>query len=169
MSRLIKISGETIQSKIYLIRGKKVMLDADLANLYAVETKNLTRQVRRNKDRFPEDFMFQLTANEVLRCQFGTSNEGRGGRRYLPYAFTEQGVSMLSSVLNSKRAIQVNIQIMRAFAQLREILQNHKDLWKKIEEMEKKYDDHFKIVFDALRELLTPPEKPRRQMGFHTQ
>jgi len=166
-NQLLEIPKESIHSKIYLIRGRKVMLDSDLAELYEVETKNLTRQVRRNKDRFPEDFMFQLTQEEFLRCQNVTSKAGRGGRRYTPYVFTEQGVSMLSSVLNSKRAIQVNIQIMRAFAQLREMLQTHKALWRKIGEMEKKYDHKFKAVFDVLRELLNPPEKPKGKIGFH--
>ncbi len=163
----MEISKEVIHSKIYFIRGKKVMLDNDLAELYEVETKGLTRQVRRNRDRFPEDFMFQLNETEFLRCQNGTSNVGRGGRRYRPYAFTEQGVSMLSSVLSSKRAIQVNIQIMRAFAQIKEMLQMHKDLWRKIEDMEKRYDHQFKAVFDTLREFLNPPEKPKRKIGFH--
>ena len=161
------ISTEKIESKIYLIRGKKVMLDSDLAELYNVETKILLQAVKRNKDRFPEDFMFQLVQKEyeILRSQIVTSSWG--GRRYLPYAFTEQGVSMLSSVLNSKRAIQVNIQIMRTFTQLREIIENNKDIRKKIEEMERKYDAQFKIVFEAIKHLIEPAVKPKRRIGFY--
>ncbi len=142
------------------------MLDSDLAELYGVETKQLTRQVRRNIDRFPEDFMFQLTKDEFenLRYQFGTSSWG--GRRYLPYVFTEQGVAMLSSVLNSKRAVQVNIQIMRTFTRLREMLMAHKDLKEKIEKMEEKYDKQFKVVFDAIKELIVQKEEPREEIGF---
>src|ERR1700730_9806367 len=126
----LPVPVELVERRIYLIRGQKVMLDADLAELYQVETKTLNRQVKRNADRFPEDFMFQLTAEEAesLRYQIGTSNEGRGGRRYLPYAFTEHGVAMLSSVLKSPRAVQMNILIIRAFVKLRELLANHKDL-----------------------------------------
>ena len=144
------------------------MFDSDLAELYEVETKYLTRQVRRNSERFPSDFMFRLNQDEFLRCQNVTSEQGRGGRRYLPYVFTEQGVAMLSSVLHSKRAIQVNIQIMRAFTKIREMLQTHKELWRKIEEMEKKYDQQFSVVFKALKELLELPEKPKRRIGFHS-
>jgi len=142
------------------------MLDRDLANLYGVETKYLKRQVNRNISRFPDDFMFQLTREELnnLRLHFGTSSWG--GTRYLPYAFTEQGIAMLSSVLNSERAIQVNIQIMRAFIKLKEMLSTHKDLKQKIEEMEKKYDYQFKIVFDAIKQLLEPPVKPKVKIGF---
>ena len=145
------------------------MLDHDLAKLYGVSTKRLNEQVRRNIKRFPGDFMFQLSQEEddLLRSQFATSNAGRGGRRYLPFAFTEQGVAMLSSVLNSERAIAVNIQIMRAFAKIREMILSHKDLQKKIDEMEKKYDHNFKIVFDALRKLLQKPEETHAQVkGF---
>lgn len=159
------IPAERIETKILLIRGQKVMLDEDLSELYGVETKQLTRQVRRNMERFPEDFMFRLTKEEFLRCQFGTSK--RGGRRYLPYAFTEQGVAMLSSVLNSKRAILVNVQIMRTFTKLRGMLLAHDEgLRKKIEARERKYDRQFKIVFDAIRKLLEPPPKPRGRIGF---
>ena len=144
------------------------MLDSDLAELYGVEPKNLTRQVRRNIKRFPDDFMFRLTKDEFLRCQIGTFGGSRkGSRKYLPYAFTEQGVAMLSGVLHSDRAIQVNIQIMRAFTKIREMLQVHKALWRKIEKMEKKYDRKFKVVFNALRQLLEPPEKPKPKIGFH--
>lgn len=163
------IPVETIEKKILLIRGEKVMLDADLAELYGVETFNLNKAVKRNIDRFPSDLMVQLTKEEAnsLRFHIGMSKtSGRGGRRYLPYAFTEQGVAMLSSVLNSKRAVQVNIAIMRAFVKLREMLATHKDLARKLNEMEKKYDAQFKVVFDAIRQLMIPPEKKRRKRGF---
>jgi phage regulator Rha-like protein len=165
---------ETIERRIYLIRSQKVMLDSDLADLYHVPTKSLNLAVRRNADRFPEDFMFQLTKEEVssLRFQFETSNKGRGGRRYLPHAFTEHGVAMLSSVLNSKRAVQVNILIIRAFVKLREMLSTHKDLARKLEELEKKYQAHdvqIKAVFDAIRKLIEQPVAPRRRIGFATQ
>ena len=158
---------ETIEQRILLIRGQKVMLDADLAELYGVETKQLIRAIKRNITRFPADFMFQLHKEEFenLRFHFGTSSRW-GGRRYLPYVFTEQGVAMLSSVLNSERAINVNIVIMRAFVKLREMLASHKDLARKLNEMEKKYDAQFKIVFDAIRQLMSPPEKHKRKVGF---
>jgi hypothetical protein len=172
-SELVKYSEPVIERlaehKILLIRGHKVMLDADLAALYGVETKNLNKAVKRNLERFPSDFMFQLTLEETLalRFQFGTSKEGRGGRRYLPYAFTEQGVSMLSSVLNSPRAIQVNIAIMRAFVKLRELLATHADLARKLAAMEKKHDQQFKIVFDAIRQMMQPPTAgQKKQIGF---
>ena len=160
------IPAEVIERKIYLIRGHKVMLDGDLAELYGVATKRLNEQVRRNLRRFPSDFMFQLSSKEAesLRSQIATSK--RGGRRYLPYAFTEQGVAMLSSVLNSDRAIEVNIQIMRAFVKLREMIASNKDLAKRLDELESKYDKQFKVVFDAIRELMTPPEPKRRRIGF---
>jgi len=164
------VPSEKIEKRIFLLRGQKVMLDADLAELYGVETGALKRAVKRNRERFPEDFMFPLTFQEVgiLRCQNGISSWG--GHRFLPYAFTEQGVAMLSSVLKSKRAVQVNIEIMRAFVKLREMLASHKDLALKLAEMEKKYDSQFKVVFDAIRELMTPiepPPKPSR-IGFRT-
>ena len=160
------ILDKEIKSKIFQIRGKNVMLDMDLADLYGVETKQLTRQVRRNIDRFPSDFMFLLTWKEVtnLRCQFGTSSWG--GRRHIPYAFTEQGVAMLSSVLNSKRAVMVNIQIMRTFVGLRRMVITHEGLKRKIDAMEKKYDGQFSVVFKVLKELLDPPKKPKRVIGF---
>jgi hypothetical protein len=166
MSRLIPT--EQIEQKILLIRGQKVMLDNDLAELYGVQTKALTRAVKRNLDRFPEDFMFQLTPDEVeaLRRQFGTS-KGRGGRRYLPYVFTEQGVAMLSSVLRSKRAVRVNIMIMRAFVRLRQMIASHKDLARRLAELEKKYDSQFKVVFDAIRQLMEPVRAKPRRIGFH--
>lgn len=167
-SGLVPVEVEIIERKIYFIRGHKVMLDADLATLYGVSTKRLNQQVGRNLNRFPADFMFQLTKeeSESLRLQFATSKTGRGGRRTPPYAFTEQGVAMLSSVLNSDRAAQVNIAIMRAFVRLRELLATHKDLARKIEEMEKKYDAQFRGVFDAIRQLMTPSQTPHRQIGF---
>jgi hypothetical protein len=157
---------EVIERKILFIRGQKVMLDKDLALLYDVETKMLNRAVKRNIERFPDDFMFQLTKEEFdnLKFHFGTSSWG--GQRYLPYAFSENGVAMLSSVLNSKRAIQVNIQIMRTFTKIREMLATHKELRLKIEEMEKKYDAQFKVVFDAIKQLMEPPRKTRKRIGF---
>lgn len=155
-----------VESKIFQIRGRKVILDNDLAMLYGVETKYLTRQVRRNIKRFPEDFMFRLTQEEFLRCQNVTSK--RGGRRYLPYAFTEEGVAMLSSVLNSDRAVLVNIYIMRAFVNLRRAGLTYIGLKRKIEEMEKKYNKQFAIVFEAMKQLLDPPvHKERKIIGFH--
>jgi hypothetical protein len=159
---------ERIERSILLIRGHKVMLDADLAVLYAVSTKRLNEQVRRNRSRFPGDFMFQLTGEEVrsLRSQFATSKKGRGGRRYAPLVFTEQGIAMLSTVLNSERAIQVNIEIMRAFVRLREMIATHKDLARKLEVLEKRYDGQFKVVFDAIRELMAWPEPNKRKIGF---
>jgi len=146
----------------------KVILDADLAELYEVETKILNKAVKRHLDRFPEDFMFQLTTEEAenLRFRFGTSRRTHGGRRYLPYAFTEQGVAMLSSVLNSELAIQVNIRIMRAFTKLRQMLATHDDLRRKIEDMEANYDEQFRVVFEALRQLLETDEQPERRIGF---
>lgn len=151
-----------------MIRGHKVMLDADLAKLYEVTTFNLNKAVKRNWERFPKDFMFQLSRKEAknLRFQFGISSWG--GKRYLPYAFTEQGVAMLSGILNSKRAVQVNIAIMRAFVKLRQWLATHRDLARKLESLEKKYDAQFKVVFDAIRQLMSPPERAPRRIGFHT-
>ena len=159
---------ERIVSKIYFIREAKVMLDRDLAELYEVETKALKQAVRRNIDRFPADFMFELSTEEFenWRSQFVTSNADKIGLRYKPMAFTEQGVAMLSSVLRSKRAIQVNIQIMRAFTQLRQMLSTHKDLKKKVEEMEEKYDEQFRIVFEAIKQLIEIEGKPKRKIGF---
>jgi len=162
------IPQEIIENKILFIRGRKVMLDKELAQLYGVETKALNQAVRRNINRFPEDFMFQLTKEEaegLLRSQFVTLKRGQHFK-YLPYAFTENGVAMLSTVLNSERAVEVNIQIMRTFTKLREMLSTHKELQRKIEEMEKKYDHQFKIVFDAIKQLMEPPKKPRKRIGF---
>lgn len=185
-----------IERRIYSIRGVRVMLDADLAELYGVPTKSLNLAVKRNADRFPEDFTFQLSDDEVaaLRFHSETSKRGRGGRRYLPHAFTEQGVAMLSSVLRSSRAVQVNIAIMRTFVRLREMLLSNADLARKLADLENKYDaqysvrgrrwidcigrmvmwpsgreiaSQFKVVFDAIRELMLPPDPPRRKIGFH--
>ena len=158
-----------VERRILLIRGQKVMLDADLAELYGVPTKSLNLAVKRNAERFPEDFMFQLTGDEAagLRFHLETSKSGRGGRRYRPYAFTEQGVAMLSSVLRSLRAVQVNIAIMRTFVRLREMLLSHADLARKLAALENKYDAQFKVVFDAMRELMQPSTPPRREIGFH--
>jgi len=163
------ISVEVIAAKILLIRGKRVMLDRDLAKLYEVDTSQLTRQVRRNIERFPEDFMFQLTEQELrdLICQIGISSWG--GTRKLPYAFTEQGVAMLSGVLHSKMAIRVNIQIMRAFIQLKRMLLTNAGLRRKIEDMEGKYDKQFAIVFQAIKQLLDPPSgKEKKIIGFRS-
>jgi len=161
-------SVERIERKILLIRGHKVMLDSDLARLYGVSTKVLNQAVKRNKARFPSDFMLKLSAVEaaVLRSQFVTS-KGRGGRQYRPYAFTEQGVAMLSSVIHSERAIQVNIMIMRAFVRLRQMIASHKNLARRLAELEKKYDSQFKVVFDAIRQLMEPTKPKPRRIGFH--
>jgi hypothetical protein len=160
--------SERIERAILLIRGQKVMLDSDLAALYGVPTRRLNEQVRRNRDRFPSDFMFELTAPETsaLRSQIATSNTGRGGRRYAPLAFTEQGVAMLSSVLRSGRAVQVNIEIMRTFVKLRQVLATHKDLARKLEALERKYDTQFRVVFDAIRHLMAPAAPKSRRIGF---
>jgi len=163
------ILNQRIESKIYFIRGQRVMLDFDLAMLYGVLTKRLNEQVRRNIRRFPEDFMFQLNKEEAksLRSQNATLKSGRGKHpKYLPYVFTEQGIAMLSSVLNSERAIFVNIQIMRTFTKLRALLSTHKDIQRKIEEMEKKHNQQFKVVFDAIKALLQYPEPKKKPIGF---
>ncbi len=193
------IPAERIERRILLVRGQKVLLDFQLAELYEVETKALNQAVKRNLERFPEDFMFQLSEEEaeaILRSQIVTScsdeqpkplktkgvstnlksqivtsswDENYGGRRFLPYAFTEQGVAMLSSVLRSPRAVQVNIAIMRTFVQLRQLLSSHADLAKKLASLESKYDQQFKAVFDAIRELMEPPTAAqKREIGFHT-
>jgi len=171
---------DAIERRIYLIRGHKVMLSPDLAALYGVEPRTLIQAVKRNRERFPPDFMFQLTLQEARasRSQIVILNEGkpeeagptRGGNiKYSPYAFTEQGVSMLSSVLRSRRAVQVNIAIMRAFVRLREMVSAHKDMAVKLAELERKlenHDEHIQSLFEAIRQLMEPPEKPRRQIGF---
>ncbi len=163
------ITQNQIESKILLIRGSKVMFDRDLARLYGVQTGQLTRQVRRNIERFPCDFMFQLKRNEFndLKCQFGISSWG--GTRKLPYVFTQEGVAMLSSVLNSKRAIQVNIQIMRVFIKLKEIVSTNKEIFSKLTQLENKYEKHDEqiyAIFEQIREFLTFKEKPKKQIGF---
>jgi phage regulator Rha-like protein len=165
MTTLVPI--ESIVSKIIFLRSEKVLLDQDLAELYGVETKQLKRAVRRNIDRFPPDFMFELTKEEYnsLRYQFGTLKRGEHSK-YVPMAFTEQGIAMLSSVLKSKSAIEVNIEIMRAFVELRKMISSHADLERKLTALEKKYDKQFKIVFDAIRALMSPPEKSRKRIGF---
>ncbi len=184
------ITREVIENRIYFIRGHKVMLGKDLAHLYGVSTKRLNEQVKRNIKRFPEDFMLQLAREEMLMFEVGTSglrsqiatlnNQPSGSRvigsmrgkhiKYLPYAFTEQGVAMLSSVLNSERAIQVNIAIMRAFVKLRQILSTHKELVHKLNKLERKTEKHdveIQSIFEAIRQLMAlPPEKPRRMIGF---
>ncbi len=161
-------SIEQIGRQILFFRGHKVLLDSHLASLYGVTTKRLNEQVRRNRSRFPDDFMFQLALDEVetLRSQIATSKGGSGGRRYAPYVFTEQGVAMLSTVLNSERAIQVNIEIMRAFVRLRQLLVSNDQLARKLEALEKKYDGQFKVVFEAIRQLMAPPEPKKRKIGF---
>ncbi len=163
------ISIERIEQTILLIRRHRVMLDTDLAKLYGVTTKVLNQAVKRNATRFPADFMFQLTTEETaaLRSQFVTS-KSRGGRQYRPYVFTEQGVAMLSSVLHSERAIQVNIAVMRAFVQLREMIGSNKGLARRLNELEKKYDSQFRVVFEAIRELMTEPELKTKRIGFKT-
>ena len=163
-------SVELIESKIFIIRGQKVMLDEDLAALYEVEIRILNQAVKRNLDRFPDDFMIQLTEDEAssLRSQIVILKSGRGAhRKFLPYAFTEQGVSMLSSVLRSDRAIHVNIEIMRAFVRLRQMLASNAELSRKLSTLEKKYDNQFRVVFDAIRELMIPLEpKKKHPIGF---
>jgi len=179
----IILKPENVAKLVFFIRGEKVILDVDLAKLYGVTTKALNQAMRRNKTRFPEDFTFRLTREEFdnMRSQIGTTSEGqdslrsqivtsktsRGGRRYLPYAFTEQGVAMLSSVLRSPRAIDVNIAIMRTFVQLRRFMEANRDLARKIEALEKKYDEQFAEVFAAIRELIAPPAPAKKQIGFH--
>jgi len=172
ISRTEIVPIEHVSSLIRIVRGQKVILDEDLAQLYEVETRILNRAVRRHLDRFPDDFMFKLTLDEyrALISQIGTSKSDvsgtRGGRRKPPLAFTEQGVAMLSTVLNSSRAIQVNIAIMRTFVRLREILAGNKKLAQKLLEMEKRYDSQFKVVFDAIRQLMAPDDSKKRKIGF---
>jgi len=189
----IQVLPERVDNSIRLIRGQRVILDGDIAALYQVPLKQLNQAVKRNRNRFPGDFMFLLSREEMeaisqditstsLRSQFVTSNisnlrshlaiskKGRGGRRSLPYAFTEQGVAMLSSVLRSHRAVAVNIEIMRAFVRLRHMLSSHAELARKVDELEKKYDKNFSVVFDALRALMEPPPEPKKpRIGFQPQ
>jgi len=166
MSDIIPL--ETIERRILLIRGQKVMLDRDLAQLYGVETRVLNQAIRRNIDRFPADFMFTLTRDEIMRISQIVISSDHETLKFSKnvMAFTEHGVAMLSSVLNSPRAVQVNIQIMRTFAKLREIISQHKGLAKRLDKLEKKYDVQFKVVFDAIRELMTPLEPKSRRIGF---
>ncbi len=169
MTKTNLISVQRLQETIYLIRGEKVMLDRDLAELYQVQTKALNQAVRRNYDRFPSDFMFQLSEKEVgelNRSQFVTGSQKHRDPRLRPYAFTEQGVAMLSTVLRSKRAIIVNIEIMRAFVKLRQIFVSNAELSRRLEELESKYDKQFKIVFDAIRHLMATPVRRRKEIGF---
>ena len=165
----VLVPRKQIEQAILVIRGHRVMLDADLAKLYGVPTKVLNQAVKRNKSRFPRDFMFQLTDQEAatLRSQIVTSRD-RGGRQYSPYVFTEQGVAMLSSVLHSERAIQLNIAIMRAFVSLREMMSSNKVLARRLKELEKKYDAKFRVVFQAIHELMAQPAPKSRRIGFKT-
>jgi len=165
----IILKPENVAQLVFFIRGEKVMLDADLARLYGVTTGNLNKAVKRNQGRFPGDFMFQLTDKETERLIFQSGrSKGRGGRRHRPYAFTEQGLAMLSSVLNSERAVQVNIAIMRTFVQLRRLMDSNADLARKIESLEKKYDEKFATVFAAIKQLIAPTEPAKKRIGFHT-
>lgn len=163
-----KISKTEIEKCIFIVRKQKVMLDSDLARIYGIETKNLNKAVGRNSERFPSDFMFQLNEKEVelLRFQSGTSKMGSGGRRYLPYVFTEHGALMLSSVLNSEIAIEASIQVVRSFIQLREFVISHTELSKKLSELEKKYDSQFKVVFEAIQKMMVVPEAPSKKIGI---
>jgi len=160
------IPAEVIESKIFIIRGKKVMLDYELANLYQVGTRDLNKAVNRNIDRFPPDFMFKLDKKEFKNLMFHFGTSSWGGTRKTPRAFTEHGILMLSSVLKSKRAVHVNIEIMRAFTRLKEIISSRKDLAARLDELESRYDRQFKIVFEAIRGILTPPDKPVKRIGF---
>ena len=167
----LPIPIEQIQQLILLIRGKKVMLDSDLAKLYGVSTKRLNEQVKRNRDRFPEDFMFQLNPTEVnnLRSHFATSKKERGGRRYAPYAFTEHGAIMLAAVLSTPRAIEVSVFVVRAFVKLREILATHRSLANKLAELERKMETHdeaIRSLVSAIRQLMAVPERPPKKIGF---
>jgi hypothetical protein len=169
------VAAPAIEKRIFVIRDRQVMLDEDLADLYGVETRVLVQQVKRNAKRFPSDFMFQLTKAEAeaLRSQFVTSNKGRGGRRYAPYVFTEQGVAMLSGVLRSDRAVAVNIEIMRAFVELRRVAGSFDELQKRLDQMEldigarlSEHDEQLRQIFEALRQLIAPPERAKRPVGF---
>ena len=168
MGKPALVKTRRIEQAIVIVRGIRVLLDADLAPLYGVSTRELVQAVKRNRKRFPKDFMLQLTDDdvEILRSQSVISSSDHGGRRYAPYAFTEQGVAMLSSVLRSKRAIHANIEIMRAFVRLRRLVQPAEALIKKIDEMEDKYDTQFSVVFEAIRDLMRPPPASRRRIGF---
>jgi hypothetical protein len=171
MSRNLLIKSERIERRVLRLRGLNVMLDEDLAALYRVDVKALNQAVKRNRDRFPSDFMFRLTAQEAksLRSQIVTSKVGRGGRRNAPYAFTEQGVAMLSSVLHSALAIRVNIEIMRAFVKVRRMIESRGDLANRLDELEEKYDEQFTVVFAAIRKLIAPPKAIRKRIGFRAE
>lgn len=165
------VATPAIESRVLVVRGRQVMLDEDLADLYGVETKRLVEQVKRNLERFPEDFMFQLSKAEAaaLRSQIATSSIGRGGRRYAPYVFTEQGVAMLSGVLRSKRAIAVNIEIMRAFVELRRVASSYAAIEARLQEIEREvggHDEQLKQIFKTLHQLIAPPPRPKRPVGF---
>jgi hypothetical protein len=165
---MAKISKTEIEKCIFIVRKQKVMLDSDLARIYGLQTKNLNKAVRRNPDRFPSDFMFQLSEkeSEFLRSQIGTSKEGRGGRRYLPYVFTEHGALMLANVINSEIAVEASIQVVRSFIQLREFVISHGELSKKLHELEQRYDSQFKVVFQAIEQLMVVPEVPSKKIGI---
>lgn len=158
-----------VVSAIHLIRGQRVMLDADLAALYGVSTGRLNEQVKRNRNRFPADFMFRLTAEEAahLKSQFATSSGGWGGRRKLPNVFTEHGAVMLANVLRSRVAVEASIQVVRAFVQIREFALTHAELGRRLDELERTYDAQFKVVFEAIRDLMEPPDPPHKRIGFH--
>lgn len=165
------IAAPAIEKRIFVVRERQVMLDEDLADLYGVETKRLIQQVKRNVRRFPEDFMFQLdkTEAEALRSQIATSNDGRGGRRYAPHVFTEQGVAMLSGVLRSERAIAVNVEIMRTFVELRRVASSYAAIEMRLEEIERElggHDEQLNQIFKTLRQLISPPARPKRPVGF---
>jgi hypothetical protein len=166
---LTTIPIERVEQAILLIRGEKVILDADLAVLYGVSTTRLNEQVKRNSDRFPKDFAFRLTKGEFdnLISQFATSSSKHGGRRKLPLVFTEHGAIMAANVPNSERAIQASVAVVRAFVRLRQMLASNAELARKLEDLERKYDRQFKVVFDAIRQLMTPPEPKRKHIGFH--
>ena len=176
MNRIVELTEETVVSKIYIIRGMKVLLDSDLALLYGIETKALKQSVKRNPERFPEDFMFQINRLEYnfLRSQFGTLEKGKGKySKYLPYVFTEQGVAMLSSVLNSKRAIEVNVSIMRTFVRMRSLVYSNIELKEKLKELEritnsrfKENDKKIKLIFEAIKSLIIKETKPKLKIGF---
>ena len=164
------IPMERIEKAILFIRGEKVMLDTDLAELYGVETKVLNQAVKRNAGRFPEDFMFRLTVEEIAdlnRSQIVTGSQKHRDPRFPPYAFTEHGALMLANVLNSERAAQTSVQVVRVFVRLRQMLASNAELARKLAALEQKYDAQFKVVFDAIRQLMSPPAKPKREIGFH--
>lgn len=165
---LVQVPTEFVENAILLVRGERVILDADLAKLYGVTTARLNQQVKRNLERFPSDFMFELTKKEYesLMLQIATSSVTHGGRRKLPFVFTEHGAIMAANVLNSKTAVQASVQVVRAFIRLRQMLTSNEELARKLSDLERKYDSQFRVVFDAIRQLMTPPEPQRKQIGF---